>query len=155
MDLTERVAAALEASVLPSVIARGGALRVVAVEDGVAILEASGSPGAVGPLVSRIEVLLRAAVPGVAGVRVVAPADTPAPSDDRGDLTERVRGVLDTEVNPTIAAHRGHATLVSVDDGWVRVHLEGGCQGCSLAEVTVRQGVHPCSELGFPTWSAS
>jgi hypothetical protein len=29
------------------------------------------------------------------------------------------------------------------DRGWVRIRLEGGCQGCSLAEVTVRQGIEP------------
>ena len=49
-DLAVKVAEALERSVLPSVIARGAALRVVAVEDGVATLEVAGSPGAVIPL---------------------------------------------------------------------------------------------------------
>jgi Fe-S cluster biogenesis protein NfuA len=43
--------AALQRSVLPAVIARGGAVRVVAVEEGVATLEVRGSPGAVLPLV--------------------------------------------------------------------------------------------------------
>jgi len=28
-----------------------------------------------------------------------------------------------------------------VTAGRVRIRLEGGCQGCSLAEVTVRQGI--------------
>src|SRR6266705_1361660 len=45
MDLVDRVAAALQRSVLPAVVARGGAVRVVAVEDGVATLEVRGSPG--------------------------------------------------------------------------------------------------------------
>jgi Fe-S cluster biogenesis protein NfuA len=34
-------------------------------------------------------------------------------------------------------------TLVGVEDGRVRIRLEGGCQGCSLAEVTLRQGIEP------------
>src|SRR6266566_3072092 len=63
MDLAGTVAAVLERGVLSSVIARGGGLRVAAVEDGVAILEVTGSPGAVLPLVSRIEALIRVAVP--------------------------------------------------------------------------------------------
>src|SRR5438128_4537563 len=62
----------------------------------------------------------------------------PAESDE---LAERVRRVLDVEVNPAIAAHRGRVTLVDVAEGRVRIRLEGGCQGCSLAEVTIRQGV--------------
>lgn len=44
-------------------------------------------------------------------------------------------------MNPAVAAHGGRVTLVDVTDGRVRLRLEGGCQGCSLAEVTVRQGV--------------
>ena len=54
-----------------------------------------------------------------------------------------MRDVLDREINPVIAAHRGHVTLVEMDGGWVRLRLEGGCQGCSLAEVTLRQGIEP------------
>jgi hypothetical protein len=73
MDLVDRVAAALERSVLPTVVARGGAVRVVAVEEGVATLEVRRSPGAVLPLASRIQDLLGTAVPEITGVRIVGP----------------------------------------------------------------------------------
>ena len=53
-DLAAQVTAALERSILPSVIARGGAVRVAAARDGVVTLEVTGSPGAVLPLASRI-----------------------------------------------------------------------------------------------------
>ena len=49
-----------------------------------------------------------------------------------------------------IAAHGGRVTLVEVDQGWVRIQLEGGCQGCSLAEVTVRQGIEPLLRARIP-----
>ena len=150
MDLVDVVAAALERSVLPSVIARGGGVRVVTVEDGVATLEVSGSPGAVLPLVSRIEGLIRADVPEITGVRIVGPGTGKPPERLGGSVSDRVRRVLDTEINPTIAAHRGHVTLVDVDRGWVRVRLQGGCQGCSLAEVTVRQGIEPLLRARVP-----
>src|SRR5216683_8068366 len=143
MDLADRAAAALERSVLPSVIARGAGMRVVAVEDGVACLEVTGSPGAVLPLVSRIEALIRAAVPEITGVRITGPAAGRPPGSTTGTLAERARRVLDAEINPVIAAHHGHAALDSVEHGWVRIRLEGGCQGCSLAEVTLRQGIEP------------
>jgi NFU1 iron-sulfur cluster scaffold homolog, mitochondrial len=149
MDLTARVAAALERSVLPSVIARGASLRVAAVQDGVAILEVTGSPGAVLPLTSRIEALIRAAVPGITGVRITGPA-VPPQADEAGTLAERARRILDGEINPVIAAHRGHVGLDSVDQGWVRIRLEGGCQGCSLAEVTLRQGIEPLLRARLP-----
>jgi Fe-S cluster biogenesis protein NfuA len=150
MDLIDRVATALERSVLPSVIARGGAVRVLAVEEGVVSLEVSGSPGAVLPLVSRIEVLIRATVPEVTRVRIVGPGARSQPGAAGGDLAERVRHVLDAKINPTIAAHRGHVILVDVDQGWARIRLEGGCQGCSLAEVTVRQGIEPLLRAHVP-----
>ncbi len=148
-DLAAKVAEALERSVLPSVIARGAALRVVAVEDGVAMLEVAGSPGAVMPLTSRIEAQLRAAVPQITAVRITAPGQEP-PHEGTESLAEQARRILDTGINPAIAAHRGHVTLDGVDRGLVRVRLEGGCQGCSLAEVTVRQGIEPLLRERLP-----
>jgi Fe-S cluster biogenesis protein NfuA len=53
-------------------------------------------------------------------------------------------------VNPAIAAHRGHVTVDGAADGWIRIRLEGGCQGCSLAEVTVRQGIEPLLRARLP-----
>jgi Fe-S cluster biogenesis protein NfuA len=150
MDLVERVAAALQRSVLPAVIARGGAVRVVAVEDGVAILEAGGSPGAALPLAGRIQDLLGAAVPEITGVRIVGPGPEPPPADHGESFADRVQAVLDAEINPVIAAHGGRVTLAGVDQGWVQIRLEGGCQGCSLAEVTIRQGIEPLLRARLP-----
>jgi cystathionine gamma-synthase len=140
-DPTVAVQAALDRSVAPTIIARGGAIRVAHVGDGVVTLRATGSPGATLPAADAIEALVRAAVPRVAGVRVVWQDGEPAPVSAPGDLAARVRRVIENEVNPAVAAHRGHVALVGVVDGRVQLRLEGGCQGCSLAEVTVRQGI--------------
>jgi Fe-S cluster biogenesis protein NfuA len=150
MDLVDKVATALESSVLPSLIARGGTVRVVDVQDAVATLEVRGSPGAALPLASRIQQLLRAAVPELTGVRLVGPHAEPPPADHGQSLVDRVRGVLEAEINPVIAAHGGRVALVNLDQGWVRIRLEGGCQGCSLAEVTVRQGIEPLLRARVP-----
>ena len=147
-DLAAEVTAALGRSILPSVIARGAAgLRVVAAEDGVVTLAADGSPGAGLPHLGRLAAQIRAAVPGVNAVRL-ASAD-PAPAKP-GDLAEAARAVLDAEINPAIAAHRGRVTVAGVTGGWVRVRLDGGCQGCSLAEVTLRQGIEPLLRARLP-----
>src|SRR5262249_61639667 len=94
--LAAKVAAALERSVLPSVIARGGALRVVAVEDGVATMEVTGSPGAVLPLATRIEAQVRAAVPEITAVRITAPGRQPPPGE-AGRLAGQARHLLHTQ----------------------------------------------------------
>src|SRR6266516_2198163 len=150
MDLVNKVSAALQRSVLPSVIARGGVVRVVAVEDGAATLAVGGCAGAVLPLPSRIHALLGAAGPEITGVRSVGPHAESRAAGPAGNLTDRVRSVLDAEINPVIAAHGGRVALVEVDQGWVRIRLEGGCQGCSLAEVTIRQGIEPLLRAHVP-----
>ena len=150
-DLAAEVTAALARSILPSVIARGAAgIRVTAAgDDGVITLEADGSPGAVLPILGRIEAQIRAAVPAVTAVMLAGAGPAPQPPE-HGDLRSAAQRILDAEVNPSIAAHRGHVTVVSADGGWVRIRLEGGCQGCSLAEVTIRQGIEPLLRARMP-----
>lgn len=58
-----------------------------------------------------------------------------------GDLAERVRQVIDTQVNPSIAAHGGAVSLVDVRDTVVYLKMSGGCQGCGMAAVTLSQGI--------------
>jgi Fe-S cluster biogenesis protein NfuA len=80
---------------------------------------------------------------------VLWPGDTPA-RDGGTDLRSRVQRVLDEDVNRAVAAHGGHVTFVDATDGRVRLRLEGGCQGCSLAEVTLRQGIEPLLRRQVP-----
>lgn len=58
-----------------------------------------------------------------------------------GDLADRVRQVIDTQVNPSIAAHGGAVSLVDVRDTVVYLKMSGGCQGCGMAAVTLSQGI--------------
>lgn len=150
MDLAEKVTAILKGSIVPAIIARGGDIRVVSVKDGVVTLELIGSPGASIPLLSRIEARLRASLPEVTKVRVVGIGSESLVTESQATLREAVGQILDREINPIIAAHRGHVTLLDADQGWVRIRLEGGCQGCSLAEVTVRQGIEPVLRARVP-----
>jgi Fe-S cluster biogenesis protein NfuA len=148
-ELTGQVAAALEKGLQSSITARGAAVRVAGVQDGVATLELSGSPGAVLPLAARIEAQIRAAVPGISAVRIVTPGDPPPPQA-AATLAEQAARVIDSEINPAIAAHRGRVVLAGAENGWIRIRLDGGCQGCSLAEVTVRQGIEPLLRARLP-----
>ena len=58
-----------------------------------------------------------------------------------GPLADQVSQVLVTHVNPAIAGHGGAAELVGVESDDVYLRLLGGCQGCGLASVTLRQGI--------------
>ena len=61
--------------------------------------------------------------------------------DLAGPVAQAVLTVLESEINPAIAAHGGRADLVAVDDGIAYVRMSGGCQGCGLAAVTLSQGI--------------
>ena len=135
----------VERSIAPLMIARGGTVRLVSVDDGVVTLEASGSPGAVLPAEAHVKSLLCAAVAEVADVRLVWPGDAApaAPDTDSAALAERVQAILDAEINPAVAVHGGRVALVEAQADRITIQLEDGCQGCNLAIVTVRQGIEP------------
>ena len=64
-----------------------------------------------------------------------------APGGD-ASLVDRVRWVLDSEVNPQLASHKGRVALESVDaDGVVWLRFGGGCHGCGMADMTLKQGI--------------
>jgi Fe-S cluster biogenesis protein NfuA len=68
-----------------------------------------------------------------------AAAATGAPDDDT--LYERVADLFEHEVNPMVARHGGRVELIDVQDAVVMVRMAGGCQGCGMADVTLRQGI--------------
>jgi Fe/S biogenesis protein NfuA len=71
-----------------------------------------------------------------------APPTMSAPAGDlTGPLADRVQQVIQDQVNPAIAAHGGGAELISIDGTIAYLRLFGGCQGCGLAQVTLKQGI--------------
>ena len=60
-----------------------------------------------------------------------------------GPLALRVVAVLEQAVNPSIASHGGRADLVALneEDGTAYLRLSGGCQGCAMSQMTLRQGI--------------
>ena len=62
-------------------------------------------------------------------------------SDLTGPLAERVQMLLDSELNPAVAAHGGVINLQGVQDNKVYLSFGGGCHGCGMVDVTLKQGV--------------
>lgn len=71
-----------------------------------------------------------------------------------GPIAERVRDVLEQQVNPAIAAHGGMISLVDVEETDVYVEMSGGCQGCALSRMTLRQGVERMLREAVPELTA-
>jgi Fe-S cluster biogenesis protein NfuA len=76
----------------------------------------------------------------------VAPVAEKAPAKGAARLTddelyERVNDLFEQQVNPMVARHGGRVELIDVQDAVVLLRMGGGCQGCGMASVTLRQGI--------------
>lgn len=58
-----------------------------------------------------------------------------------GTVTERINQLLEQSINPALGAHGGFARLVDVVDTKAVVTMGGGCQGCAVSALTLREGI--------------
>jgi Fe/S biogenesis protein NfuA len=63
------------------------------------------------------------------------------PIELSGTPEEKVRTLLDRQINPALAAHGGYATLVKVEGSAAHISMGGGCQGCAISAMTLRNGI--------------
>jgi len=66
------------------------------------------------------------------------------------DLSKAVADVISEKVNPVVATHGGHVDLIGIDDGKAVIAFGGGCQGCGMVDVTLKQGVEVMITEGVP-----
>jgi Fe/S biogenesis protein NfuA len=70
-------------------------------------------------------------------------------------LAERVQYLLDTEINPMLASHKGRVALERVDEhGAVYLRFGGGCHGCGMVDVTLKNGIEKTLRERIPEVSA-
>ena len=74
------------------------------------------------------------------GLPIRAPAQPSTPPDDDA-IFALVTDLFREQVNPAVAKHGGQVELIDVQDRTVVVRMKGGCQGCGMATVTLRQGI--------------
>ena len=84
---------------------------------------------------------IRAALAGGGPAVAPKPAAATAGALDDDALYERVATLFEHDVNPMVARHGGRVELIDVQDAVVMVRMAGGCQGCGMADVTLRQGI--------------
>jgi len=76
------------------------------------------------------------------------------PSAD-ADMSQRVSWLLETEINPALASHGGHVALVDITEKLeVVLQFGGGCQGCGMADVTMKQGIEQTLTRHIPEITA-
>jgi len=68
--------------------------------------------------------------------------DNPNKTELMGNpLAVEVHEVIQEQINPGIASHGGIVTLVDVKEDCAYIRFGGGCQGCGMADVTLKEGV--------------
>ena len=72
------------------------------------------------------------------------------PAHLKGTIAEKIQQVIDDKINPSVASHGGHITLIDVKDNNVFLRFGGGCQGCGMADVTLKQGVEVLLKEAVP-----
>lgn len=70
---------------------------------------------------------------------------------DDAPLIERVNYMIQSEINPQLAGHGGYVSLVEItDDNYVILQFGGGCNGCSMVDYTLKEGIEKQLLAAFP-----
>jgi len=126
----------IETRIRPAATQGGGDIKLRGFEKGVVYIE---FVGAAAQMQSGVENMLRHYIPEVERVADWRDA-IPKPGMDT-DEARAIQEVLETRINPSVAGHGGHISLIDVDDARAYIRMEGGCQGCGMANVTLKEGV--------------
>ncbi len=135
-ELIDQVRELIETRIHPVMHDAGGDIEFHSIVGATVNLRLQGSAHAMLP---QVESMLSHYVPEIEKVQDVMDA-IPKPGLET-PVGKAVREVLDSRINPGVAAHGGHIALIDVRGPRVYLRLEGGCQGCGMADVTLKQGV--------------
>lgn len=70
---------------------------------------------------------------------------------EQAPLLERIEWVLEARINPMVASHGGHVSLDRVtEENDVLLRFGGGCQGCGMVDVTLKQGIETTMKQEIP-----
>jgi Fe/S biogenesis protein NfuA len=92
--------------------------------------------------------------PGGSGFKIESPykpttVEIPT-NPPTGPMADSVQKIIREQVNPAVASHGGYVSLVDIRDDVVFVRFGGGCHGCGMADVTLKQGVATMIKKAVP-----
>jgi len=135
-EIIDQVVELMESRVRPAAEQMGGDVIYKGFKDGTVFVEFVGPTMA---LASGMSNVLAHYVPEVKLVKDFREAIPKPGLDTPHGLA--VQAVLDERINPSVASHGGHIALIDVKSDTAYIRLEGGCQGCGMADVTLKQGI--------------
>ncbi len=150
-EIAAKIRELIETRIQPAVSHNGGAVEFRGFEDGIALLDIQGP--AVGML-SGIENMLRHYVPEITAVQSFEDYERLRKPEMNTPEALTIRELLNTQINPSVAEHGGHIALIDVQPDTVYIRLEGGCQGCGMADVTLKNGIETAIKQAVPAITA-
>ena len=66
------------------------------------------------------------------------------------EVKTRIQKILDEMINPAVASHGGYVELLDVKENVAYLKLGGGCQGCGMVNVTLKQGIEATLKEEIP-----
>ncbi len=86
---------------------------------------------------------------------ITAPNLRPQKPQEGDSLAEKVNYILHNEVNPNLASHGGMVSLVEITpNNEVVLRFGGGCHGCGMVDVTLKQGIEKTIMAQLPEVTA-
>jgi Fe-S cluster biogenesis protein NfuA len=90
-------------------------------------------------------------------IRSVLQSDQPPVSDTvlssmppAEEISKKIQELFDKQINPAIASHGGFVELIDVKGNEVFIRMGGGCQGCGMANLTLRNGIEKAIRQSVP-----
>ena len=65
-------------------------------------------------------------------------------------MEEKIKEIIENEINPQLKMHAGGCELIDYKDGVVTVRLQGGCAGCPSSQITLLNGIAPLLKQKVP-----
>lgn len=66
------------------------------------------------------------------------------------EVKTKIQKILDEMINPAVASHGGYVELLDVKENVAYLKLGGGCQGCGMVNVTLKQGIEATLKEEIP-----
>lgn len=104
------------------------------------LVDAKSSPDLKGAVIDYVEDL------NSSGFKIENP-NTPTWDNPKA---QKIQELIDERINPAVAAHGGQIELLNVEDDAIYIHMGGGCQGCGMANVTLKHGIEAMIQEVFP-----
>ena len=86
---------------------------------------------------------------------IKAPGIKGSEPSEGASIEDRIGWLLETEINPALASHGGRVALVEITGNMeVVLQFGGGCHGCGMADVTLKQGIEQTLTRSIPEITA-